>query len=69
MSGEFVPTVKRVLSKHGIDPGAIELELSERGVLSGNFEVVEQLQELKNPRYPPVDRRFRDRRLRYFLSP
>lgn len=47
MSGEFVPTVKRVLSKHGIDPGAIELELSERGVLSGNFQVVEQLQELK----------------------
>ncbi|MGB5628762.1 MAG: EAL domain-containing protein, partial [Woeseiaceae bacterium] len=48
MSGEFVPTVKRVLGKHGVDPDAIELELSERGVLSGNFEVVKQLQELKS---------------------
>ena len=47
MSGEFVPTVKRVLSKHEVEPGAIELELSERGVLSGNHDVVEQLQELK----------------------
>ncbi len=48
MSGEFVPTVKRVLSKHEVEPGAIELELSERGVLSGNHDVVEQLQELKS---------------------
>jgi len=48
MSGEFVPTVKRVLSKHDVEPGSIELELSERGVLSGNSEVVDQLQELKS---------------------
>lgn len=47
MSGDFVPTVKRILSKHDIDPGSLELELSERGVLSGDFEVVEQLKELK----------------------
>ena len=47
MSGDFVPTVKRIMSKHGIEPGSLELELSERGVLSGDFEVVEQLKELK----------------------
>ena len=47
MSGDFVPTVKRILSKHDVDPGSLELELSERGVLSGDFEVVEQLKELK----------------------
>jgi diguanylate cyclase (GGDEF)-like protein len=45
MSGDFVPTVKRVLSKYEIDPGSLELELSERGVLSGEFEVVEQLKD------------------------
>ena len=48
MSGEFVPTVKRILGKYDIDPGSLELELSERGVLSGDFEVVEQLKELKS---------------------
>ena len=48
MSGEFVSTVKSILSKHGVDPGSLELELSERGVLSGNFDVVEQLKELKS---------------------
>lgn len=47
MSGDFVPTVKRVLSKHDVNPGSLELELSERGVLSGDVEVVEQLKELK----------------------
>lgn len=47
MSGDFVPTVKRVLTKYNIEPGSLELELSERGVLSGDFNVVEQLQELK----------------------
>ncbi len=47
MSGDFVPTVKRMLSKHDVEPGLLELELSERGVLSGNFDVVEQLEELK----------------------
>ena len=48
MSGDFVSVVQRTLSKHEIDPGSLELELSERGVLSGNFEVVEQLNELKS---------------------
>lgn len=48
MSGEFVSTVKRILVEHSIDPGSLELELSERGVLSGDLEVVEQLKELKS---------------------
>jgi diguanylate cyclase (GGDEF)-like protein len=48
MSGDFVPTVKRILNKYNVNPAALELELSERGVLSGEFDVVSQLQELKN---------------------
>ncbi|MDH5455526.1 MAG: GGDEF domain-containing phosphodiesterase, partial [Gammaproteobacteria bacterium] len=47
MSGEFVPTVRRILSKHNVSPASLELELSERGVLSGDLAVVEQLKELK----------------------
>ena len=47
VSGDFVATVKRVLARYDVDPGALELELSERGVLSGNFDVIEQLNELK----------------------
>jgi diguanylate cyclase (GGDEF)-like protein len=46
-SGDFVPTVKRVLAKYDVDPSTLELEISERGVLSGNFDVIEQLDELK----------------------
>jgi EAL domain-containing protein (putative c-di-GMP-specific phosphodiesterase class I) len=46
-SGEFVPTVKRVLAKYNVAPNTLELELSERGVLSGHFDVIEQLNELK----------------------
>ena len=48
MSGDFVPTVKRVLAKYDLDPQALELELSERGVLSGDYDVLTQLQGLKN---------------------
>jgi len=47
VSGDFVPTVKRILARYDVDPGSLELELSERGVLSGNFDVIEQLDELK----------------------
>jgi diguanylate cyclase (GGDEF)-like protein len=47
MSGDFVPTVKRILAKYDVEPAALELELSERGVLSGDFDVLKQLQELK----------------------
>jgi EAL domain-containing protein (putative c-di-GMP-specific phosphodiesterase class I) len=48
MSGEFVPAVRRVLKKYDVSAGSIEFELSERGVLSGDQDVLEQLQELKN---------------------
>ena len=48
MSGDFVPTVKRILEKYNVSPAALELELSERGVLSGDFDVVAQLRELKD---------------------
>ena len=48
MSGDFVPMARHVLSKYDVSPESLELELSERGVLSGDFDVVEQLQELKN---------------------
>ena len=47
MSGDFVPTVKRILNLHDVEPASLELELSERGVLSGDFDVVKQLEELK----------------------
>lgn len=47
MSGGFVDTVRRQVKKHGVDPACLDLELSERGVLSGNHDVISQLQELK----------------------
>ena len=47
MSGGFVGTVRRLIETHGIDPGCLDLELSERGVLSGDFSVIGQLEELK----------------------
>ncbi len=48
MSGDFVAAVKRVINKHQVDPATLELELSERGVLSGNHEVISQLHDLKS---------------------
>ncbi len=47
MSGGFVDTVRRLVKKHGVDPACLDLELSERGVLSGNYDVINQLHELK----------------------
>ena len=47
MSGRFVDTVQRVLKKHSVDPSCLDLELSERGVLSGDYDVISQLHELK----------------------
>ena len=47
MSGGFVNTVLRALKKHGVDPTCLDLELSERGVLSGDYDVISQLHELK----------------------
>ena len=47
MNADFIATVKRVLQKTGLKPDDLELEISERGVLSGDFDVVAQLTELK----------------------
>jgi diguanylate cyclase (GGDEF)-like protein len=47
MSTDFVASVKRILKEHGLQAQDLELEISERGVLSGDFDVVAQLRELK----------------------
>lgn len=46
-SGGFAPLVARTLKKYRVDPSCLELEISERGVLSGDFDVLNQLHELK----------------------
>ena len=48
MSAGFADTVADALEKHGIEARNIELEISERGVLSGDYDVIEQLHALKN---------------------
>jgi diguanylate cyclase (GGDEF)-like protein len=48
MSGNFVAAVKRIVDKHRLDPSTLELEISERGVLSGNYDVINQLHDLKS---------------------
>jgi predicted signal transduction protein with EAL and GGDEF domain len=40
-------TVARCLREHALDPSSLELELSERGVLSGDQDVIKQLEGLK----------------------
>ena len=47
MSSGFAQSVSEVLLAHGVDPDQLELEISERGVLSGDYEVIQQLHELK----------------------
>lgn len=47
MSGDFVKTVERSLKENGLNPACLELELSERGVLSGDYDVISQLHALK----------------------
>jgi len=47
MSGGFVNMVQAVLNQYGLQPADLDLELSERGVLSGDYEVISQLHELK----------------------
>ena len=46
-SGCLVETVARLLQQYSLDPVELELELSERGVLSGNFDVINELHALK----------------------
>ena len=47
MHGGFVQTVRRILREYKIEPEWLELELSERGVFSGDYDVIAQLHELK----------------------
>ena len=47
MSPGFTATVRRVIDSTGIEPQQLELEISERGVLTGNTQVVDQLTQLK----------------------
>jgi predicted signal transduction protein with EAL and GGDEF domain len=47
MSSDFVALVENTLRRHGLRPDSLELELSERGVLSGDYEVISQLRALK----------------------
>ncbi len=48
MSSGFAASVRRTLEKHDIPAELLELEISERGVLSGDFDVIRQLHELKD---------------------
>ena len=48
ISSGFARSVSDIVEKHGLEPGQIELEISERGVLAGDYEVISQLHELKN---------------------
>ncbi|MDJ0711597.1 MAG: GGDEF domain-containing response regulator [Woeseiaceae bacterium] len=48
MSPDFVVAVQRILAENQLDPGSLELEISERGVLSGDYQIIAHLQELKN---------------------
>lgn len=48
MSSGFAQSVRRILEKHGMQPCDLELEISERGVLSGDYDVIKQLHELKS---------------------
>ena len=47
MSGSFVDKVREVLQQFELASADLDLELSERGVLSGDYEVITQLHELK----------------------
>lgn len=48
ISAGFAKSVRRIVDKHGLTPGNIELEISERGVLSSDFDLIDQLHELKD---------------------
>jgi predicted signal transduction protein with EAL and GGDEF domain len=45
--GDFAAEVERVLGETGIDPGLLELELSERGALRNDPTIVAQMRRLK----------------------
>jgi len=47
MGPNLTAAVARCLREHSLDPSSLELELSERGVLSGDHDVVKKLEGLK----------------------
>jgi diguanylate cyclase (GGDEF)-like protein len=47
MSDDFVSTVAEVLERYQMEAASLELEISERGVVSGAHEVINQLQGLR----------------------
>jgi len=47
MDTGFTQTVADSIDRYGIEPSDLELEISERGVLSGDYDVIEQLHALK----------------------
>lgn len=47
MSSTFASSVRNIIDDHCLRPGVIELEISERGVLSGDYDVITQLHDLK----------------------
>ena len=48
MTGGFVEMVQSILRQHSLRPGDLDLELSERGVLSGDYDVINTLHKLKS---------------------
>lgn len=48
ISAGYAQSVRRIVDKHGLEPGHLELEISERGVLAGDYDVISQLHELKD---------------------
>lgn len=48
LSSGFSRSVQRILEKHKLEARDLELEISERGVLSGDYDVISQLHELKS---------------------
>lgn len=47
LRGDLVGTVARAIHSHGLDPSWLELELSERGVVSRDPDILHQLHQLK----------------------
>lgn len=47
MAGGFADSLRHTLEKHDIPPQRLEIELSERGVLSGDHSVIRQLHSIR----------------------
>ncbi|MEL6870922.1 MAG: EAL domain-containing protein [Pseudomonadota bacterium] len=47
MQKDFAQTVGELIERHQVPPELLELEISERGVLSGDYDVISQLYEVK----------------------